>query len=71
MDDTGWFPIRYCSGNQHLMIAYQCDYNAILAAPFKSRKDSYQLLAYNLILTCLKIWDQLVDLQILYHESSA
>ena len=36
------------------MIAYHCDSNAMLIAPFNSCKDSHQLLAYNEITTQLK-----------------
>ena len=34
-EDTGRSLIRSRSGNQYLMIAYHCDSNAILVAPFK------------------------------------
>ena len=53
------------------MIAHHYDYNAILVAPFKLRKDSYQLLAYNETTTCLKQLNNLVDLQNLDNEASA
>jgi hypothetical protein len=29
-DDTGWFPIKACSGNQYVMIAYHANGNLIL-----------------------------------------
>ena len=70
-DDPGIFPIRSCSGNQYLVIAYRCSFNAILVFPFKSHKDSHLLLAYNEIMTGPKQRNQLVDLQILYIEASA
>ena len=53
------------------MIAYHCDSNAILVAPFKSRKDSHQLLAYNEIMTRIKNHNQIFELQILDNEASA
>ena len=37
-DDTGRFPTRAQSGNQYIMIAFHTPTNAILVAPFKSRK---------------------------------
>ena len=48
------------------MIAY-----AIFVVPFKLRKYSHQLLAYNEIMTRLKQQNQLVKLQILDNEVSA
>ena len=39
-DDTGRFPVRACSGNQYVMIAYHCDLNVILACPFNSARTS-------------------------------
>ena len=53
------------------MIAYHCDYKAILVAPYKLHKDSHRLLAYNEIMTWLKKRNQLVDLKILDNEDSA
>ena len=53
------------------MIAYHCDSNAMLIAPFNSCKDSHQLLAYNEITTQLKKLGQLVDLHILDNKDSA
>ena len=64
-DNTGQFPICSHNGNQYLTIAYPCDYNAILVAPFKSQKDLHQLLAYNDIIIRIKNYDQLLDIQIL------
>ncbi len=29
-DDTGWFPVRACLGNQYVMIAYHTDENLVL-----------------------------------------
>ena len=44
-DDTGRFPIHARSGNQWIMIAFHCNANMILSAPFKSREDMHRLLA--------------------------
>ena len=49
-DDTGRFPVRSRSGNQYIMVAYHCDSNAILACPFKTRKDCHRLAAYNSVM---------------------
>ena len=70
-DDTGRFPSKARSGNQYLMIAFHSDTNAILVAPFKSRKDSHRMQAYNEIMQRLKAKNQHVDLQILDNEASA
>ena len=53
-DDTGIFPIKEIIGNQYLMRAYHCDSNAILVAPFKTRKDKHILEAYKSIMTRLR-----------------
>ena len=70
-DDTGRFPIRSRSHNQYVMIAYHCDSNAILACPFKSRKDHHRIPAYNSIMERLEARGFAVDLQILDNEASA
>jgi hypothetical protein len=70
-DDTGSFPTRAQSGNQYIMIAFHTPSNAILVAPFKSRKDVHQLEAYNSIMQRLKKRNHHVDLQMLDNESSA
>ena len=44
-EGTGRFPVWSQSGNQYIMIAYYCDPNAIIDAPFKSRFDKHRLLA--------------------------
>ena len=67
---TGRFTIRSCSGNKYLIIAYYCDFNTILVVPFKSRKDSHQLLAYNEVMTHLKQRNHLVEIQILDNDAS-
>ena len=46
-DDCGRFPIISISGNEYIMIAYHCDSNTILQAPFVNRKDKHRIRAYN------------------------
>ena len=46
-DDCGRFPIRSRSGNEYIMIAYHCDSNTILQAPFVNRKEKHRIRAYN------------------------
>ena len=64
-DDTGRFPTRAQSGNQYIMIACHTPTNAILVAPFKSRKDVHRMEAYNSIMQRIKRHNHHVDLQIL------
>eukprot|EP00957_Ditylum_brightwellii_P128797 9824709-Ditylum_brightwellii.AAC.1 len=51
------------------MIAYHCDSNAILAAPFKTRTDRYHVIVYDSIMQRLKDRKLLVGLQILDNEA--
>ena len=44
-DDCGRFPIRSRNGNEYIMIAYHCDSNTILQAPFLNRKDKHRIRA--------------------------
>ena len=53
------------------MIAYHCDFNSIIAVPFKSRADKHRLLAYGAIMKRLKDGNMLVDFHILDNEASA
>ena len=69
--DTGRFPIKERSGNQYLMVPYHCDSNAILVAPFKTRKDKHRLEAYKSIMTRLRKNGMSVNLQILDNEASS
>ena len=64
-DDTSRFPIHACSGNQYIIIPYHCDANLILALPFKIRKDTHRLIAYDKIMQILSNHKLTVDLQIL------
>ena len=52
------------------MITYHCDYNAVIAAPFKSCSNKHQLIAYNAIMQQLKDRSMLVDHHILDNEAS-
>ena len=70
-DDTGRLPIKARSGNQYLMVAYHCDSNAILVAPFKTRKDKHRLEAYKSIMTHLRINGMGVNIQILDIDASS
>ena len=50
IDDCGIFLIRSRSGNEYIMIAYHCDSNTIIQAPFFNRKDKHRIRAYNSIM---------------------
>jgi hypothetical protein len=63
-DNTGRFPIKACSGNQYVMIAYHADGDLILQQAFKSRSNTHRIAAYNAIVTHLVARGLLVDLQI-------
>ena len=70
IDDMGRFPIKARSGNQYLMVAYQCNSNAILVAPFKKRKDKHCLEAYKSIMAFLLKNGMIFNLQILENDAS-
>ena len=53
------------------MIAYHCDSNTILQAPFVNRKDKHRIRAYNSIMQKLADRGHHVDIQILDNEVSA
>jgi hypothetical protein len=61
-EDTGCFPVRACSGNQYIMIAYHADGNLILQQPFKTMSNAHHLAAYNIIMTHLAARGLSVDL---------
>ncbi len=44
--NTGRFPIRACSGNQYVMIAFHADSNLILQQAFMSKSDHHRIAAY-------------------------
>ena len=64
-DDCGRFPIRSRSGNEYIMIAYHCDSNTILQAPFFNRKYKHRIWSYNSIMQRLTEKVHHVDVQIL------
>ena len=70
-DDCGRFPIRSRSDNEYIMIAYYCDSNTILQAPFADRKNNHRIRAYNSLMTRLDNRGHQVDVQILDNEFSA
>ena len=64
-DDCGRFTIIPRSGSKYIMIAYHCDSNTILRAPFFNRKDKHSIRAYNYIMRRLADRGHQVDVQIL------
>ena len=50
MENTGSLPIISRNGNQYLIIAYHCESNDIIVAPFKSQKTLQQIIAHNEIM---------------------
>ena len=42
-NNMGCFPVRSCSSNYFIMIAYHVDLNVILVEPFQSRHDRHRL----------------------------
>ena len=69
-DDCGRFPIISRSGNEYIMIAYHCDSNTIIQAPFFNRKYKYSIRAYNSSMRRLANRGHKVDFQIFYNEGS-
>ena len=67
-DDCGRFPIRSRSGNEYIMIAYHCDSNTIIQAPFFNRSEKHRIRAYNSIMQKLADRGHHVDMQILNSE---
>ena len=41
--DCGRFPIQSRNGSKYIMIAYHCDSNTIIQAPFANRKDKHRI----------------------------
>ena len=68
-DNIGIFPIKERSGNQYLMVAYHCDSDTILVAPFKTRKYKHILEAYKSIMTRPRKNGMSVNLKILDNEA--
>jgi hypothetical protein len=69
-NNTGRFPIRACSGNQYVMIAFHADGNLILQQAFKSKSNRYPIAAYNTIMMHLAARGLSIDLQILDNKVS-
>ena len=53
-DITGRSPLRSRNGNNYIMIAYHCDYHAIISDPLKYCSDKHRLLDYGAIMQQLK-----------------
>jgi hypothetical protein len=70
-DNTGCFPVRACSSNQYIMIAFNANGNLILQQAFKSKSDHHRIAAYNTIMRHLAARGLSVDLQILDNQASA
>jgi hypothetical protein len=70
-NNTRCFPIRACSGNQHVMIAFHADSNLIFQQAFKSKSNRHRIAAYNFIMTCLVARGLSIDPQILDNKASA
>ena len=70
-DDTGRFPVRACSGNQYVMIAYHANCNLILQQAIQTKSDCHHITAYTAIMTRLAARGLSVDLQILDNEASS
>jgi hypothetical protein len=70
-NNTGRFPIRACSGNQYIMIAFHANGNLILQQVFKSKSDCHHIAAYNTIMIHLAARGLSVDLQILDNKASS
>ena len=69
-NDMDCFPVRSCSGNYFIMLAYHVESNVILVEPFQSRHDRHRLATANCIMFRLQKNVHKVDLQILYNECS-
>ena len=69
-NDMGIFPVRSCSGNYFIVLAYHVDSNVILVDPFQSRHDCHRLAAANRIMSRLQKNSHSVDLQILDNKCS-
>jgi hypothetical protein len=70
-NNTGQFPIRACSGNQYVLIAFHANGCLILQQAFKTKSDCHRIAAYNIIMTHLVARGLSVDLQILDNKASS
>ena len=69
-DDTGQFPVRACSGNQYVMIAYHMEGNLILQQAFPTKADKHSIPAFNNITSHLTEQGLSVDLNIRDNKAS-
>jgi hypothetical protein len=70
-DDTGRFPVRACSGNQYVMIAYHTGGNLILQQAFQTKADKHCIPVFDTIMARLAACGLLVDLNIRDNKASA
>ena len=70
-DDYGRFTIRSRSGNKYIMIAYYCDSNTTIQAPFANSKNKHGMQAFKFIMKRLADCGHPVDVKILDNEVSA
>jgi hypothetical protein len=70
-NDTDRFPVRACSRNQYVIIAFHTNGNLILQQAFKTKSDHHRIAIYNTITTCLVASGLSVDLQILDNIASS
>jgi hypothetical protein len=70
-NDTGRLPIRACSHNQYITIAFHSRCNAILSAPYVNRSKKHQLATYDSTMHRLANRGHDVNLQILDNKVSA
>jgi hypothetical protein len=70
-NNTSCFPVRACSGNQYVMIAFHANGNLILQQAFKSKSDCHCIAAYITIMMRLAARGLSVHLQILDNKASA
>jgi hypothetical protein len=70
-NNTSHFPVRACSSNQYVMIAFHANGNPVLQQAFKSKSDRHHIAAYNTILTHLVARGLSIDLQILDDKASS
>ena len=69
-DDCGRFTICSRSVNQYIMIAYHCDYNTVLGAPFNTQSNKHRIEAYNYILERSAKRGHKVNLQLINNKQA-
>ena len=70
-DDTSRLSVCSFRGNQYIIIAYNCDSNVTLQAPFKTKEENHRVASYSSITRRLKACGHSADLQILDNKDSA